>query len=95
MKQIIQRKISNFIQNIIPKINDFTIYNLQFVDKLKITINNPKNISNEPSSDIKSIYQTQLFFKKNGITIIQHFNENSITTIMNRINSFIKNEINI
>ena len=43
----IRRNINTIIKTITPEINNFTLYNSQYIDRIDITVYNPKPVSKD------------------------------------------------
>lgn len=90
---VLIRKISS-LSSITPHIKDFTKHNLQFIDKIEITIYNPNTVS---SNSIFRNYQfnANISFLKNDMRLYKQFENNDFEILLNNIKKFINNEIKI
>ena len=75
----------------IDKIQNFTMYNLKYVDSFELKINNPKklNIFNN------FIYEGSLWFSKNNMRINKRFENNDVNFLFDEISLFINKEIKL
>ena len=90
----IRRNINTIIKTITPEINNFTLYNSQYIDRIDITVYNPKTVSKD-SLFRKNIYNATVFFSKNDMSLYKRFETDDFSMITTEINNFIKNEIKI
>lgn len=72
-------------------IGDITSRNIGYIDKLELSIKNPKKLN----LFHKNIYEATLWFDKNDMRVVKRFENNYINILFNDINYFINREIKI
>ena len=83
----IRRNINTIIKTITPEINNFTLYNSQYIDRIDITVYNPKTVSKD-SLFRKNIYNATVFFSKNDMSLYKSFETDDFSMITTEINNF-------
>ncbi len=80
--------------NFFESLNEFNKKNMNYFDRLELTVNNPKNVSRF-SVFRTHIFNCKIFFSKNELAVTKEFNNNNLSSLLEDVNKFINSEIKI
>ena len=94
MNRFIKRSFTTAFKNTIVPVINFSKHNMQYIDKMEITIYNESTVS-KASIFRKYMYTSQIYFKNNDMHLYKIFEDDDFDALLNRINNFISTEIKI
>lgn len=88
---LIGKRTVSTLRMVLPKLTDFSKNNLQFIDKIDVTIYNPNTVSKN-SVFRKNMYESNVCFINRGMYVQKKFENDNFEHMINDVNNFIDNE---
>ena len=81
-----------FDKSVISTLNHIGKYNMKYVDKIVITVYNPKTVK---SLFRPNIYESNIIFKKSEMYIYKDLRSNNLEDLVTQIKNTIGNEVKL